>query len=169
MSRADTRQKSMSVMAYVARNACFPPLVLLGVDRNMNGRYEADDYAWQWEPEPAKLHGDTFLQCEPTAPQEPDPGFVLVDVRDTYFCYGPNLAGTTYGLTYAPLPAYQVGLGTLDGITPMSRVLALKVHVGGSPNWASFSGLVDRVTMAGATWIDDPRDSRSHFEVVTSR
>ena len=157
---------------------CFPPSILLGIDKDMNGRYEADDFAWQWSlasggpggADPALLHGDTFLQCEnATSLTGTDVAFVLVNVYATYFCYSPNLAGTDYALTYATLSFYQAGAGIPAGILPASSVLALKVLAGGSPSWMNFSALVDNVTMGGSTRIDEPNNSRSHFEHVTSK
>jgi len=156
--------------------ACWPPSILLGIDKDMNGRYEADDFAWQWSlaangvGDPALLHGDTFIQCENVATLAgPDPSFMFVDAYATYFCYSPNLLGTGYGALYAPLASYQIGLGAPDGITPVSSVLALKVLAGGSTSWMNFSALVDKVTMGGSTRIDEPNNSRSHFEVVASK
>ncbi len=162
--------------------SCWPPSILLGIDKNMNGRYEADDFAWQWSlasggpggADPALLHGDTFLQCEAPAPLlSPDPNFVSVNAYTTYFCYSPDLLGTDYAPTYAVLLAYQTGAGGPAGIMPTSSVLALKVLAGGSSSWTNFNALVDRVTMGDNTMpttrIDEPNNSRAHFEVMTAK
>jgi hypothetical protein len=151
---------------------CWPPLILLGIDKNMNGKYDADDYAWQWSlltpPADSRLlHGDTFIQCEaPAAAPGPDADFVLQDVWATYFCFGPDITGSTYG-HYGPLLDYQSGLAfPLTGVLPTDRVLAIKAHAGGSINWLNFKALVDLVTMGSSIRIDEPNNSRSHFEVV---
>ncbi len=155
--------------------SCWPPSILLGIDKDMDGKYEADDFAWQWSlasgsPDPTLLHGDTFIQCENVATLTgPDLTFVLVNAYATYFCFSPNITGTAYGALYAPLSSYQLGLGTPDGITPVSTIVALKVLVGGSSSWMNFSGLVDKVTMGNSTRIDEPNNSRSHFEHATSK
>ena len=160
--------------------SCWPPSMLLGIDKNMNGRYDADDFAWQWSlasgsPDPGLLHGDTFIQCENVASLlVPDAAFVLVNARTDYACFSPNIAGTAYDLTvlYSPgnLTLYQAGVATVgSGITPASMVVALKVLAGGATSWMNFSALVDLVTMGGSTRIDDPRNSRSHFEVDTAQ
>ena len=154
--------------------ACWPPLVLLGIDKDMNGKYEADDYAWQWSlasgsPDPQLLHGDTFIQCEaPATATGPDANFTPQDVYATYYCYSPDLTGTTYAF-YGTLFFYQVGAAALvTGITPLHHILAIKVHAGGSTSWMNYNALVDRVTMGGSTRIDEPNNSRSHFEVMTA-
>jgi hypothetical protein len=153
---------------------CWPPLILLGIDLDMNGKYEADDYAWQWSlltppADPRLLHGDTFIQCEAQAPAGgPDGAFVLENVYDLYRCYSPNITGTAYA-NYDPLVLYQAGLtAPLTGITSLHHILAIKAHAGGSVNWLNFNGLLDRVTMGGSTRIDEPNNSRSHFEVMTA-
>jgi hypothetical protein len=157
--------------------ACFPPNIILGIDQNMNGRYDADDFRWQWSlvdetplvADPKYLHGDTFLQCEASAPVgTPDPTWVLVDAYATYSCYHPNTAGTQYDLDYFQLSAYQLGLGAPD-ILPTSRVRALKVLAGGAGSWLAYDALVDTVTLGGALRIDEPNNSRSHFEVDTRK
>jgi len=158
---------------------CFPPSVLIGIDKDMNGRYEADDFAWQWSlasgsPDPALLHGDTFIQCENTASLAgTDASWMFVDVHSTYACFSPNLAGTGYDLLFPYFPGnfavYQTTGAPFSGITPLSGVLALKVLAGGSPSWMNFSSLVDKVTMGGSTRVDEPNNSRSHFEHVTSK
>jgi hypothetical protein len=154
--------------------ACYPPLILLGVDKDMNGKYEADDYRWQWSlasgsPDPRLLHGDTFIQCEAQAPAAPDLTFVHQDVYNTYRCYSPDHTGTAYSPVYELLPFYQAGLAAVfTGITPAHHILAIKAHAGGNVVWMDFNALVDRVTLSGFTRIDEPNNSRSHFEVVTS-
>jgi hypothetical protein len=157
--------------------ACWPPIVLLGIDKDRDGRYEAKDFEWQWSltstPNPALLGDDTFLQCEAQAPATPDPDWTPVDVYATYACYHPNATGTGYD-DYFLLSAYQAGAGSPE-IMPDDIVLALKVLVGGSGNWLNFSALVDLVTMGGddvtktggSTRIDEPNNSQSHFEVNT--
>ena len=131
------------------------------------GKDEADDFRWQWTPDPKYLHGDTFLQCEASGPVgTPDLMWVLVDAYVTYSCYHPNTAGTVYDLDYFPLVNYQMGLGAPD-ILPTSRVLALKVLAGGAGSWVVYNALVDTVTLGGAVRIDEPNSSRSHFEVDT--
>jgi hypothetical protein len=156
---------------------CWPPNIILGIDKDMDGKYEADDLQWQWSlvdetpliGDPRLLHGDTFLQCEAQGHlSAPDPGFVFINAYATYACYHPDATGTTWDpLNYAPLLAYQSGLGTAAGILPVSPVLALKVLAGGSGSWQNYSALVDRVTLGGAVRIDEPNNSRSHFEVAT--
>ena len=161
--------------------ACFPPNIILGIDKDMDGRYEADDFRWQWSlvdetpgiADPRLLHGDTFLQCEATVPVgAPDPDWVFVDAYATYACYHPDATGTMYFPgDYAPISAYQLGLGTPHGISPVSRVLALKVLAGGAGSWLAYSALVDIVTLGQmgipTVRIDDPNNSRAHFEVAT--
>ena len=154
---------------------CFPPNIILGIDQNMNGRYDADDFQWQWSlvdetplvADPRYLHGDTFLQCEASAPVgTPDPAWVSVDAYMTYSCYHPNTTGTGWDLDYFPLSLYQAGLGAPD-IHQFSRVRALKVLAGGSGSWLAYDALVDLVTLGLETRIDEPNNSRSHFEVDT--
>jgi hypothetical protein len=153
-----------------ATGACWTPLILLGIDKDMDGKYEADNYMWQWTFDPKRLHGDTFIQCEaPATLLTPDATFQPVDAYATYACYSPNLAGTSYSAHYGPLVDYQFGLGAPDGIFPTSGVLALKVHAGGNNTFANYSALVDLVTMGGAVRIDEPNDSRAHFDIATSR
>jgi hypothetical protein len=156
--------------------ACFPPNIILGIDKDLDGKYEADDLRWQWSlvdetpgiADPTLLHGDTFLQCEATVPVgAAEPAFVFVNAYTTYACYHPDLTGTTYWVgNYSPLSAYQLGAGTAHGITSVSRVLALKVLAGGAGSWIDYNALVDRVTLGGIR-IDEPNNSRSHFEVAT--
>lgn len=153
---------------------CFPPNIILGIDKDLDGKYEADDLRWQWSlvddapgADPTLLHGDTFLQCEAQAPlTAPDPAFVFIDAYATYSCYHPDITGTTYDADYFPLSVYQLGGGAPD-ILPTSRVLALKVLAGGSGSWIDYSALVDVVRLGGAVRIDEPNNSRSHFEVAT--
>src|SRR5688500_6785264 len=54
---------------------CWPPNIILGIDKDLDGKYEADDLQWQWSltegtpgGDPRLLHGDTFLQCEALGP-----------------------------------------------------------------------------------------------------
>lgn len=156
-------------------SGCFPPNIILGIDQNLNGRYDADDFQWQWSlvdetplvADPSHLHGDTFLQCEAAGPvATPDTTWVLIDAYATYNCYHPNTAGTNYDLDYFPLSLYQLGLGAPD-VTPFSNVRALKVLAGGSGSWMAYDALVDKVTLANGLRIDEPNNSRSHFEVDT--
>ena len=159
--------------------SCWQPNIILGIDKDMDGKYEADDLRWQWSTidatpggDPKLLHGDTFLQCEAQAPAgTPDPDWVFVDAYATFACYHPDATGTAY-VNYAPLGAYQFpGVGAIGGILPSSRVLALKVLAGGSGSWLNYSALIDRVTLGQmgvpTVRIDEPNNSRSHFEVAT--
>jgi hypothetical protein len=158
--------------------ACFPPNIILGIDKDMNGRYDADDLQWQWSlvdetpgvADPRYLHGDTFIQCEAAVPVgTPDPDWVEVNAYATYSCYNPDITGTTYNFShYSPISTYQVpGVGTVDGIPPTARVRALKVLAGGAGSWLAYDALVDRVSLGGVLRIDEPNNSRSHFEVDT--
>ena len=155
--------------------ACFPPNIILGIDQNLNGRYDADDFQWQWSlvdetplvADPRYLHGDTFLQCEAQVPVgTPDATWVTVDAYATYACYHPSTTGTGYDLDYFTLSDYQLGLGAPD-ILPTSHVRALKVLAGGAGSWLTYDALVDVVTLGGAIRIDEPNNSRAHFEVDT--
>jgi hypothetical protein len=159
--------------------SCFPPSIILGIDKDMDGKYEADDLQWQWSlvdetpgGDPRLLHGDTFLQCESQLPiGTPDPNWVSVDAYATYACYHPDAAGVIY-VNYAPLSLYQFpGVGAVGGILPTSRVLAIKVLAGGAGSWIDYKALVDRVTLGQnglpMVRIDEPNNSRSHFEVAT--
>jgi len=93
-----------------------------------------------------------------------------VDAYASYACYHPDAAGVVY-VNYAPLSAYQLGVGAIGGILPASPVLALKVLAGGAGSWQNYSALVDRVTLGHMglprVRIDEPNNSRSHFEVAT--
>jgi hypothetical protein len=157
--------------------ACFPPNIILGIDKNLNGRYDADDFQWQWSlvdetpavADPRYLHGDSFIQCEALVPVgAPDANWFFVDAYLTYSCYNPDITGTTYSAHYTPLEAYQglLGIGTIDGIPSTSRVRALKVLAGGAGSWVGYDALVDFVSLNGPR-IDEPNNSRSHFEVDT--
>ena len=159
---------------------CFPPNIILGIDKDMDGKYEADDLQWQWSTtdetpggDPRLLHGDTFLQCEAQVPVgTPDLTWVFVNAYDTYACYHPDAAGVAY-VNYFPLSAYQIppGIGVIGGILPTSRVLAIKVLAGGAGSWINYKALVDQVTLGQnglpMVRIDEPNNSRSHFEVAT--
>lgn len=167
---------SRKILSCAPPLGCFPPNIILGIDKNMNGRYDADDFQWQWSlvdetpgiADPKYLHGDTFLQCEAGPLGAPDPTWVEVDAYATYRCYHPDNAGITYNpANYAFLSAYQLGLGTLDGITSVSRVRALKVLAGGAGSWLAYDALIDKVSLGGVLRIDEPNNSRSHFEVDT--
>jgi hypothetical protein len=154
--------------------ACWHPNIILGIDKNLNGRYDADDLQWQWSSvdgvaDPKYLHGDTFIQCESPVPAgAPDLNWVEVDAYATYNCYNPDITGTTYNFAhYLPILNYQLGVGTADGITPLSRVRALKVLAGGAGSWLAYDALVDKVSLGGVLRIDEPNNSRSHFEVDT--
>lgn len=96
--------------------------------------------------------------------------FVHVEAYGTYACYHPDLTGTTW-INYSPISGYQLGLGTPHGILPTSWVLALKVLAGGTGSWLNYSALVDVVTLGQnfvpTVFIDEPNNSRSHFEVAT--
>jgi hypothetical protein len=48
-------------------------------------------------------------------------------------------------------------------------VRALKVLAGGAGSWLAYDALVDTVTLGGALRIDEPNNSRSHFEVDTRK
>lgn len=149
--------------------AGWDPIVLLGIDLDGDGKYKTRDFRWQFSypGKPALLKGDTFIQGEaPAGLGAPDADFVQLDPYGDYNWYDPAANGIRYGSHYGPLADYQTA--SIDGIPTDAKVKEIKIIIGGSSSWEDMRALVDLLELNDNSIVDEPENSRSHFEVVTN-
>ena len=132
------------------------PIIILGIDANNNGIFEADPLAWESTFNVSYLGGDSFIQCEATnGLGSTDGSFVYVDAFNNFKCYTPKTDGSGfYWDVYEPLSYYQThSVGIVD---PTDKVTMVKVEIGGSTNFNNEIAYVDQVEMNGKIIIDEP-------------
>jgi len=112
------------------------PLIVLGIDANGDGIFEAQPLEWEASlagtPDPNLLGDDSFIQCEaPTPLGSVDGAFTNVDAYNTFNCYTPNSAGDGYESVYKPLSFFQAN--NVGRIETDDDVAMVKVMLGGNP------------------------------------
>jgi hypothetical protein len=150
--------------------AAWDPLIVLALDLDDDGKYEAKEYRWQLEgvDDPELLGDDTFIQCEANVPGTEDANFVPVNVNTKFNCYAPDSSGVGYQF-YTSLAEFQSGATETDtGISGDETVLAIKVHIGGSSNFIDEIALVDLVELNGDAILDEPNNSKASFQIVSN-
>jgi hypothetical protein len=120
--------------------------VILGVDADGDGSYEADDLAWHDAPAGASLGNDTFVEMDGLAPTEGK-----VEAQGVPQWYTPNEAGDGYAQgtsCYATL----ADLANCDGgirFETSDEVHVVRLLLGGSVSWNDIAVRVTAPFLAG--------------------
>jgi len=133
--------------------------VVLGVDLNSNGVFDANLPAWHFTGDPsaktAALAGDSFVSLEQPVGGDPGTGsWVLVNSLNECACWEP-----TWTVPYLPFADFLAALPGSSGITNDSVVREVILEIGGSGNWMDETAYVDDVTINGKTYDFEPTSS----------
>ena len=109
--------------------------VVLGIDADGDGIYEAEDLAWHFGHNPTALGDDTFIAMDGVPPN-----VVKVDAFNVSQWWTPNVAGD--GLSLTPNCTFPNLLTEIDGETcdtnvpnTSVKVSLIRLVVGGSGSW----------------------------------
>jgi Collagen triple helix repeat (20 copies) len=119
-------------------NDNFGANVILGVDADEDGTYEADDLGWHLSPtvhDPAVLGGDTFVEMDGASPS-----VFKVDAPDVAQWWSPNtakdgLADPTDSDCYSALQNMVANCGD-KAFDPTDQVHVIRLVLGGSGSWS---------------------------------
>ena len=129
------------------------PSVILGIDADGDGQYEAtDDLGWHFTHNPADLGDDAFIEGEfPTGLTATDTDWVAVDAITEMKWWGADASGNVYPTAgYAALNATDGFQETVAGvIDPTDHVKMVKIVIGGSGSWMDETVYIDDVVVAG--------------------
>ncbi len=109
-------------------NKAWIPMVVLGIDADGDGTYEAQPLEWEASGfNPDLLGDDSFIQCEHPTGQimSKDVNFVTEDAYNDFKCYTPNSGGNGW-TAYEPLSYYKsndVGRVETDDDVTMIKVM----------------------------------------------
>jgi hypothetical protein len=122
--------------------------VILGVDADEDGTYEADDLSWHvgQRQSPAALGADTFVEMDAL-----DLDTVAVDAASVPQWYSPNQAGNGYpegDNCYATLQALDGCAGVR--FEPTDEVHVVRLILGGSPSWNDIAVRVTAPSIEGS-------------------
>jgi len=137
------------------------PLVILGIDADGDGKFEAKPLEWEASlsagtVDPTLLGDDSFIQCEAeTGLGAIDTDWVKVDAYKDFKCYTPNVTGNGYEVVYDYLEYFQKN--TVGRVEPTDKVAMIKVELGGNPPTQDNEiAYVDYVEVNGVVRIDEP-------------
>jgi len=140
-------------------NNAWIPLVILGIDADGDGEFEAQPLEWEaslgmGSVDPNLLGGDSFIQCEHPTGQvgSVDSGFVLVDAYNDFMCYTPSADGMSW-VEYEPLSYYQAN--SVGRVEPTDKIAMVKVMLN-IPAADGETVYVDYVEMNANIIIDEP-------------
>lgn len=129
------------------------PSVILGIDADGDGQYEAtDDLGWHFTHDPSDLGDDAFIEGEfPIGLTATDTDWVAVDAITEMKWWGADASGNVYPTAdYAALNAtdgfQEISAGVID---PTDRVKVVKIIIGGSGSWMDETTYVDDFVIAG--------------------
>lgn len=133
------------------------PLIVLGIDADEDGIFEAQPLEWQESGfNPALLGDDSFIQCEATGELSGvDANFINVDAYNNFKCYTPTVTGDGYDWdVYEPLSYFQSN--DVGRVKTTDKVVMVKVEIGGSSNFDNEVAYVDNVVLNNNVIIDEP-------------
>ncbi len=129
------------------------PSVILGIDADGDGQYEAtDDLGWHFTHDPSDLGDDAFIEGEfPVGLTATDTDWVTVDAITEMKWWGADASGNVYPTAgYAALNAadgfQEISAGIID---PTDHVKVVKIIIGGSGSWMNETAYVDDFVVAG--------------------
>ena len=129
------------------------PSVILGIDADGDGQYEAtDDLGWHFTHDPSDLGDDAFIEGEfPIGLTATDTDWVAVDAITEMKWWGADASGNVYPTAgYAALNAtdgfQEISAGIID---PTDHVKVVKIIIGGSGSWMNETAYVDDFVVAG--------------------
>lgn len=129
------------------------PSIILGIDADGDGQYEApDDLGWHFTHDPSDLGDDAFIEGEfPTGLTATDTDWVAVDAITEMKWWGADASGNIYPTAgYAALNATDGFQETSAGvIDPTDHVKVVKIIIGGSGSWMNETAYVDDFVVAG--------------------
>lgn len=136
--------------------AAFGANIILGVDANENGTYDANDLAWHvGQPHSsAVLNGDTFLEMDGVPITD---SWANIDAMSVGQWWTTNAAGD--GLSsdcYKTLPNFFTCSNMNPGLNSTSRVKVIKLVIGGSGSWMNLAVFVDSLELNGNVIISAP-------------
>jgi hypothetical protein len=125
--------------------------VILGVDADGDGAYEADDLGWHLGASavtPGPLDGDSFVEMDALSP-----GTVKIDAPAVQQWYSPTVAGNGHadggGCEYdQSLAAFAANCST-DRVQATSKVHVVRFAIGGNSAWQDLALRVTAPLIAG--------------------
>lgn len=136
------------IQRWIHNNGWFGANVILGVDADGDGEYEANDLAWHLGAtthDPAVLNGDTFVELDTPAESK-------VDAPAVPQWWSPNAAGdglvTSGGACYAKLATVVANCDD-SRFDPTDKVHIVRFAMGGSTNWNDVGLLVNAPSIDG--------------------
>jgi Collagen triple helix repeat (20 copies) len=135
------------IQRFIHRTSTFGANVILGVDADENGSYDADDLAWHIGSthDPAVLNGDTFVELD-------TPTSTMVEAPTVPQWWTPNEAGSGFpaggGECYATL-ATVVASCDDTRLDPTDKVHVVRFVLGGSSSWRNVAILVNAPYLDG--------------------
>jgi Collagen triple helix repeat (20 copies) len=136
------------IQRFMHNTSSFGANVILGVDADGDGSYEADDLAWHLGTtthDPGALGDDTFAELD-------TPASTKVDTPTVARWWSPNAAGD--GLPAAEPDCYATLATLVAGcddtrLDPTDDVHVIRFVLGGSPSWDDVALLVNAPELSG--------------------
>ncbi len=140
--------------------------VILGVDADGDGVFEADLDAWHiggLQHDPSALNGDSFIEMDGAVPDPPTGVWTNTDAYNVAQWWTPNAAGNGFASFYGTYGGFLAWLDTGSDdsrVDKTDKVKLVKLVIGGSGSWNDETALVDELSLNSNVILDDITQDR---------